>query len=56
LNEYVERAEILAVITAKVDRNGRLYLRKYRGKTARILVLRDDPQSPRAVFEARRKL
>lgn len=56
MNRYEEQAEILAVLTAKVDRYGRVGgMKKHRGRAVRILVLLEDPQSLRAVME-RRKL
>lgn len=51
MNSYEEQAEILAVLTAKVDRYGRVGgMKKHRGRTVRILVLLEDPQSPRALL------
>jgi hypothetical protein len=44
MNRYEEQAEILSVLTARVDKFGRIGgLRKYRGKTVRVLVLLHDP-------------
>lgn len=55
MNRYEEQAEILAVVTAKIDRYGRVGgMKKHRGRTVRILVLLEDPQSPRAMAERRR--
>jgi hypothetical protein len=51
MNRYEEQAEILAVLTAKVDRYGRVGgLRKHRGRTVRVLVLVRDPLAPSARF------
>ncbi|MFA5861201.1 MAG: hypothetical protein WDA16_05850 [Candidatus Thermoplasmatota archaeon] len=51
MNRYEEQAEILAVVTAKVDRYGRVGgMKKHRGRIVRILVLLEDPQSPRALM------
>lgn len=55
MNRYEEQAEILAVITAKVDRYGRVGgMKKHRGRTVRILVLLEDPQSPRMMVDWKR--
>jgi hypothetical protein len=55
MNRYEEQAEILAILTAKVDRYGRVGgMKKHKGRTVRILVLLEDPQSPRLVAERRR--
>lgn len=44
MNRYEEQAEILAVLTAKVDRYGRVGgMKKHRGRTVRILILLHDP-------------
>lgn len=55
MNRYEEQAEILAIITSKIDRYGRIGgLKKYRGRAVRVLILLDDPQHPRAVFDKKR--
>lgn len=52
MNRYEEQAEILAVVTAKLDRYGRVGgLRKHRERTARILVPLEDPQHPRNMVD-----
>jgi len=55
MNRYEENTEILAVVTSKIDRYGRIGgLKKHRGRTVRILILMEDPQSPRLLAEKRR--
>jgi hypothetical protein len=44
MNRYEEQAELLAVITSRVDKYGRTGgLRKYRGRHVRVLILVHDP-------------
>jgi len=51
LNRYEEQSEILAVFTGKVDRYGRVGgLKRYRGRAVRVLVLMEDPQTPRRLL------
>lgn len=46
MNRYEEEANILAVMTKKVDRYGRVAgLKDYRGRTVRVLVLHDEVRS-----------
>lgn len=55
MNRYEEQAEILAVMTAKIDRYGPVGgLKRFRGKAVRILVLLDDPTHPRTILDRRR--
>lgn len=55
MNRYEEQAEILAIVTSKIDRYGRIGgLKKYRGRAVRVLVLLEDPQSPRLLADRRR--
>lgn len=57
MNRYEEQAEILAILTTKVDRYGRVGgMKKHRGRAVRILVLLEDPQSPRALADRRPRL
>lgn len=52
MNRYEEQAEILAVVTARIDRYGRVGgLKKHRGRTVRILVLLEDPRFPRPILD-----
>ncbi|HVL88512.1 MAG TPA: hypothetical protein VM681_10995 [Candidatus Thermoplasmatota archaeon] len=53
---YEETERILAVITTRVSSQGRLYLKKYRGRPVRILVLLDDPNVARPFIDGRRRL
>lgn len=57
MNRYEEHAEILAVITKKVDRYGRVGgLKQYRGRTVRVVVLVRDPAAPLPPTRDPRKL
>ena len=54
MNRYEEQTEILAIVTSKIDRYGRIGgLKKYRGRAARVLILLEDPQHPMAILNGR---
>lgn len=55
MNRYAEMAEILAIVTTKVDKYGRIGgLKKYRGKSVRVLILVRDPAFQPPASEHRR--
>lgn len=55
MNRYEEQAEILAIVTSKIDRYGRIGgLKKYRGRAVRVLILLEDPQHPRTALDRKR--
>lgn len=53
-NRYEEQSEILAVLTKRVDDDGRVSgLSEYRGRTARVLII---IRNPALDFPERRKV